>query len=95
MSELLTTKEIAQIYKVSEYTVTQSWIPKGLKYFPCMPFKFKLEWVEEFIERQAEEAFLKRQNKMQTCEVVNNPKRKNIPKFHDDMRIRMEDFFPI
>ena len=92
MSEFLTTRDVARKYGVSEYTVTQKWVPDGLKHFPSCPFRYKLEWVEEFIEEQAEKQLLKNQTPI--CEIKKIPKLKNIPKFHDDMRIRMEDFFP-
>lgn len=93
MSELLTTREISKIYKVSEYTVTQNWIPKGLKHFPSKPFKFRLEWVEEFIEHQMEMAQLKRQPPL--CEIIKTPKLKRIPQVRSggEMKIRMEDYF--
>ena len=93
MSALLTTREIAKIYEVSEYTITQNWIPKGLKHFPSKPFKFRVEWVEEFIENQMQMAQLKRQPPI--CEIIKTPKLKNIPKIRSggEMKIQMEDYF--
>lgn len=93
MSELLTTREISKIYKVSEYTITQIWIPRGLKHFPSRPFKFRLEWVEEFIEQQMEKAQLKRQPPI--CEIVKKQKLKKTPQIRSggEMKIRMEDYF--
>ena len=89
MSILYETHEVAQMYGVSEYTITQRWIPNGLKYLPFKPFKFKLEWVEEFIEKQAEEKRLQRQSNI--CEIIKTRKIKKIPKFNADMKISFED----
>ncbi len=88
-TRLLTTEDVAARYGVSEYTITQKWIPNGLKYFPFRPFKFKLEWVEEFIEKQAEEKRLQRQSNI--CEIIKTRKIKKIPKFNADMKISLED----
>ena len=87
---LLTTQEIAERYGVSAYTITQCWIPKGLKHFPFKPFRFRLEWVEEFIEEQAEEEKCKRQ-RTNICNIIKPQKLKRLPKFNQDMKIRMED----
>lgn len=89
---LLTTREVAQMYGVSEYTITQSWVHKGLKHFRSNPFKFRLEWVEEFIEEQVEIEQQKRQPPI--CEITKRPKFKRIPKFNSDMRLHIEDFLP-
>lgn len=94
MSELLTTRDIARKYEVSEYTITQIWVPRGLKHFPSRPFRFRVEWVEEYIERQAELAYKKRETPI--CTILKTPKLKNIPHTRSggDMKIRMEDYFP-
>lgn len=91
--EFLTTKEISKIYKVSEYVITQSWIPKGLKFFPSRPFKFRLEWVEEFIEKQMQAERLKRQEPVYQLK-GSRLKRKPCITNNGEMKIRLEDFFP-
>lgn len=91
--ELFTTREIAKKYEVSEYTITQTWIPKGLEYFPSKPFKFRIEWVEKYILEQKELAKLKRQPSI--CEIMKKPKLKPVKKNDNgEMKIRIEDFFP-
>ena len=53
---LHTTQQIAEQYGVTSYTITHNWIPKGLKHIPGArkSFLFRTEWVDEFIENQAE-----------------------------------------
>lgn len=48
-----TTEEIAKIYNVAPYTVTQNWVKKGLKHFRGKKnsYLYKLEWVDEYIEQ--------------------------------------------
>lgn len=52
MQKLLTTKQVAEIFQVTERTVTQKFIKEGLKYFPVgeKDFRFEIEDVEEFKE---------------------------------------------
>lgn len=51
---LYTTKEIAEIYNVSAWTVSQVWVKKqGLRCKRGRPNRFKLKWVDDFIEQQA------------------------------------------
>lgn len=88
-TRLLTTEDVAARYGVSEYTITQKWIPNGLKYFPFRPFRFKLEWVEDYIEKQAEEKRKQRQSNI--CEIVKNHKIRRMPKFNNEMKISLED----
>ena len=90
LKEFYTTREIAQMYKVTEYTITQNWIPKGLEYFPSKPFKFRIEWVEKYIEEQIKLTQLKRQKPI--CEIVKSKKLAKIPKFNSDMKINIEDY---
>lgn len=90
--EFLTTKEISKIYKVSAYVITQSWIPKGLKFFPSRPFKFRLEWVEEFIEKQMQIERMKRQEPI--CEIKGSKLKRKPCITNGEMKIRLEDFFP-
>jgi hypothetical protein len=61
---LYTTKEIAEMYRVSSYKVTQDWCQKGLKH--TYDFKFKKEWVEEFLEETAVQKFPKNDIKRRT-----------------------------
>lgn len=56
---LYSTKEIAEMYggankNVTPYTITQTWIPLGLKHIrgKANSYLFKKEWVEEFLETQ-------------------------------------------
>lgn len=58
---LYTTKQIAEMFSgkennITTYTITHNWIPKGLKHIrgKGTGFLYKKEWVEEFIEQQAE-----------------------------------------
>lgn len=48
-----TAKEIAEIYNVTPYTVTQNWRKKGLKHIRGKKnsYLYKLEWVDEYIEQ--------------------------------------------
>lgn len=48
-----TAKEIAEIYNVTPYTVTQNWGSKGLKRIrgKKSSYLYKLEWVDEYIEQ--------------------------------------------
>ena len=89
---LFTTSEIAEMYHTSEYTITQRWIPKGLKYMPSKPFRFRKEWIEDYIEEQAELEKLKRQKPI--CEIVKAPKLKKLPQINSNMKINIEDYFP-
>lgn len=60
---LYTTKQIAEMLSgeennITPYIITHNWIPKGLKHIrgKGTGFLYKKEWVEEFIEQQAEMA---------------------------------------
>ena len=56
MEKLLTTKQIAELYGISDKTLTNNWCNKGLKFIKGKNyFLFKISWVEEFIEKQAHE----------------------------------------
>ena len=56
MEKLLTTEKIAEIYGVSSTTITNNWCNKGLKFIRSKnSFLFKETWVEEYLEKQAEE----------------------------------------
>lgn len=56
MEKLLTTKEVAKIFGVTERTITQKFIKEGLKYFPIgsKDFRFSIKDIEEFIELKKE-----------------------------------------
>lgn len=58
---LYTAEEIAKKYggenkNITSYTVTQQWVKKGLKHIrgKGKSYLFKIEWVEEFLEQQAD-----------------------------------------
>ena len=56
MEKLLTTEKIAEMYGVSNTTITNNWCNKGLKFIRSKnSFLFKETWVEEYLEKQAEE----------------------------------------
>lgn len=67
-----TTEEIAKIYNVAPYTVTQNWVKKGLKYIRGKKnsYLYKLAWVEEYIEQVT----------MQKVENIDNVKKINFKK---------------
>lgn len=80
MSELYTTKEIADRYggaqkNITPYMITQNWIPNGLKHIrgKGKGYLFKLEWVEEHLERMASSP-KKTSSKFNTRKRSNNSK---------------------
>lgn len=54
MEKLLTTDEVAEMYGVSSYTITQNWCNKGLKHIKSKTFMFKQKWVDDYLEEEAE-----------------------------------------
>ena len=56
MEKLLTTKEVAKIFGVTERTITQKFIKEGLKYFPVggKDYRFDMKDIEEFVELKKE-----------------------------------------
>lgn len=54
MNELLTTKQVAEIFNVDVRTVLYNFIPKGLKYFKVgnKDYRFTQKAINEFIESQ-------------------------------------------
>lgn len=56
MEKLLTTKEVAKIFGVTERTVTQKFIKEGLKYFPVgsKDYRFSIKDIEEFVDLKKE-----------------------------------------
>lgn len=59
--KLYTSKEISNIYNVPIYTITHSWIPKGLKKIrgKGKGYLFKTVWVDEYLENEAEQNIIK------------------------------------
>lgn len=58
MDKLYTTQQIAEMYSnITPSTITENWIPKGLKYIRGKrnSYLYKLKWVDEFIEQMANE----------------------------------------
>lgn len=57
MSEILTTKQVAEMFKVDSRTVLYNFIPKGLKYFKIgsRDYRFTIEDIESFIQKQKQE----------------------------------------
>ncbi len=54
MEKLYTGKQIAEMYGVSPYTVSNNWAKKGLKHISGAgkSFLYKIKWVEEYIQSQ-------------------------------------------
>lgn len=57
---LFTTEEISKMYSspgnsVSEYMITHTWIPNGLRHIRGKrnSYLYKKEWIEEFLESQS------------------------------------------
>lgn len=89
MEKLLTTKQIAEEYGVTPYTITQNWCNKGLKFIRGKnSLLFKISWVEKFLEEEAD-----RQSKSKNVNsfkmVVNKTIKANICKatFNKEMKI--------
>lgn len=59
MEKLYTTMEIAELYgNISANLITNVWIPQGLKHIrgKRKGYLYKISWVEEFIEQQANQS---------------------------------------
>ncbi len=54
MEKLLTTKEVAELFKVDSRTVLYNFVPKGLRYFEIgnRNYRFDIKDVEKFKEEQ-------------------------------------------
>ena len=54
MEQLLTTKQVAEMFNVDSRTVLYNFIPRGLKYFKIgsKAYRFTKKDIEEFIEQQ-------------------------------------------
>lgn len=57
MEQLLTTKQVAEIFNVDSRTVLYNFIPRGLKYFKVgdKAYRFTKKAIEDFIEKQTEQ----------------------------------------
>lgn len=57
MEQLLTTKQVAEIFNVDSRTVLYNFIPRGLKYFKVggKAYRFTKESIEDFVEKQTEQ----------------------------------------
>lgn len=76
MESLLTTKEVAEIFKVKSRTITQKFIPMGLNYIPIgsKDYRFRKDDVKEFMSQlentgtytnpKKEKLIIKYENKM-------------------------------
>lgn len=64
MEKLYSTKQIAEMYDVSSYTITQNWCNKGLKFIRGKDgMQFRISWVEKFLEEEAERQSRERNHK--------------------------------
>ena len=57
MEKLLTTKQVAEMFKVDSRTVLYNFIPKGLKYFKVgnRDYRFTTRDIEDFIKNQTQQ----------------------------------------
>lgn len=84
---LYTTEEIAKIYNVSSWTITQKWIKKGLKCIEGRPNRFKRRWVDDFLENLAEESI----HKTTIYQIRDVPKKKHKLKEFKEMKLTLQD----
>lgn len=88
MEKLLTTKQIAEMYEVSPYTITQNWCNKGLKFLRGKnTMLFKEKWVDNFIEEEAERQSRERNTSNVKPTINKTIKSFNRPKFNTEMKI--------
>lgn len=83
MDKLYTTQQIAEKYELTP-RIIRTWVSRGLKTFGRNPMRFKLEWIDNFIEEQAEIRSEPIKRKYKSAKVVKFINR-------DDMKITMED----
>ena len=52
VEKLYSTEEIAKLYGVTNYTITQTWCKRGLRHIrgKGKGFNFRISWVEEYLE---------------------------------------------
>ena len=73
MEKLYSTKQIAEMYEVSPYTITQNWCNKGLKFIRGKAgLAFRVSWVEKFLEEEAERQAMERRYKEPIATQVKN-----------------------
>lgn len=88
MEKLYSTKEIAEMYDVSPYTITQNWCNKGLKFIRGKTgMAFRPSWVEKFLEEEAERQANERihKNFVVTVNKTVRPRLKTV--FNKEMKI--------
>ena len=88
MEKLYSTKQIAEMYEVSPYTITQNWCNKGLKFIRGKDgMAFRISWVEKFLEEEAERQASERtqRNFIVTVNKTVRPRFKTV--FNKDMKI--------
>lgn len=88
MERLLTTKQAAEIFQVSERTITQKFIKEGLKFVPIgtKDYRFDLKDVLEFIEIRKEIA----QEKIDFVPVKRKPSHKTLEVDFQKRKINLE-----
>lgn len=80
MEELMTLEEyVEQNPKVSKY-ILRRWIKKGLKHVGVKPVLIKPQWVDEYIEENAEQIISRKTKPKITKRLARN-----------DMKITLED----
>jgi hypothetical protein len=80
---LYTTKQIADLYGVSTYKVTQNWCKHGLKHTP--EFEYKKEWVDEFLEELAVQNVFHKHSNFSLAKSKNFKNKKFIPITIEDL----------
>ena len=89
MEKLYSSKEIAEMYEVSSYTITQNWCNKGLKFIRGKDgMMFRISWVEKFLEEEAERQSRERSQKSFTT-IINKTIKPNTIRhnFNKEMKI--------
>lgn len=88
MEKLYSTKQIAEMYDVTPYTITQNWCNKGLRFIRGKAgMMFRVSWVEKFLEEEAERQSAERNHKnfIVTTSRTVRPKLKTV--FNKEMKI--------
>lgn len=88
---LYTTEQIAEMYggedkNVTPYMITHTWVQKGLKHIKGKgsSFLYKTEWVDEYLEEQAEMCTVQRLDNVQGLsrkKSSKSPKKSNLKCF--------------
>lgn len=89
MAKLLQTKEIAELYGVTPTTITNNWCNKGLKFIRSKnSFLFKIDWIEEYLEKQALENTSNKNQKQNRTSISKNLKPMTRTRFnYSEMKI--------